>query len=848
MVGIVVVSHSAALAQAALSLALEMVAQDPPRVVLAAGTADGGFGTDAVRVSEAITEADDGDGVVVLTDLGSAVLSAEMALEFLPDPDAVRIVPAPFVEGLLAAVVRAAGGAGLDEVAAEAAGALAAKVEQLGGAEEPASAGAAGVAGAARAADAAASAGGADAAHGPDVDADAVSRDVRIVNPTGLHARPAGKLSAAAAGFDADVEVSTAGGRRAAAVSALGLAGLGTRGGDTVTLTGTGPDAEAAVAALAELISGGFGEAEDGAAVDSGAGGDSASRGVVGADAGASGDVGAAAPASGSPIGVSPGRVVGPVLRMPEPLPEPDRSEQLAAPEREAAVQRLDGAVDTVVAELRERASAPGGGTGAEVLEATAALASDPALIEVATAAVRERGLTPEAAWWDTLETVAAQFAALGGLQAERVTDLRDIRNRVVAQLTGATLPGVPASDRPFVLVATDLAPADTAGLDPATCLAILSAEGGPTSHTAILARSLGIPAVVSAGVARGLSDGDTVLVDGTTGEVVREPDAVLAATAETAPRPAAAQGPFVGPGATADGARVEILANVGGPKDIGAAVERGAEGIGLFRTEFCFLGRTEAPGLDEQVAAYRAVLEGFRGGHVVIRTLDAGSDKPLPFLSPEPEENPALGVRGYRTAKPHPEVLELQLEAIALAARAVPETETWVMAPMIATVPEAAAFAAQARAAGIARVGVMVETPSAALMSEEVFAHVDFVSLGTNDLAQYTMAADRLSGALAELGDPWQPAVLRLIERCVAGSGGKPVGVCGEAAADPLLARVLVGIGVTSLSMTARAVPLVGDAVALTTRDGCAEAAEAALSAGSAAEARQRVAALLGS
>lgn len=804
-VGIVVVSHSRALAEAALALALDMVAQDPPPIALAAGTDDGGFGTDAVRVAAAIEEVDAGAGVVVLTDLGSAVLSAEMALEFLPDPDLpVKIVPAPFVEGLLAAVVRAAGGANLAEVAAEAAGALSGKIDQLGAENDSASL---------------------EAATEPV--AAKVSREVRIVNPAGLHARPAGVVAGAAAQFDAEVRIALPGKAAVPAVSALGLAGLGTRAGDTVTLSASGPDAAAVVAALAELIESGFGEAES-------------AQPMTGAK-----PRGARVTATGTPIGVSPGRVLGPVLRMADPLPTPDLTRRIPEDERERAVAQLTAAVEHVAAGLRERASRATGEVAA-VLEATAMLASDPLVLESATAAVREKGLTAEAATVESFDAVASHFQTIGGLQAERVTDLTDIRNRIVATLMGAKLPGIPQSERPFVLVADDLAPADTAELDPATCLAIVSAEGGPTSHTAILARSLEIPAVVAAPIARELHDGDVVLVDGTSGEIVRDPAPELAATARTTPLRLTEHAPFAGLGATADGAHVSILANVGGPQDVAAAVERGAEGVGLFRTEFCFLGRSEAPGRDEQVAAYRRVLEGFPGQRVVIRTLDAGSDKPLPFLTPGHEENPALGVRGYRTAAQHPDVLQLQLEAIAEAATAVPGSEPWVMAPMIATVTEAEAFASAGRAAGHTRVGVMVETPSAALMAEELFAHVDFVSLGTNDLTQYTMAADRLSGALAEFGDLWQPAVLRLIETCVAGSNGKPVGVCGEAAADPLLARVLVGIGVTSLSMSARAVPVVGEAVASGTLDRYEEAAAAALAAATAAEARAAAATVL--
>lgn len=808
MVGIVVVSHSRPLAEAAVALALEMVGSPPP-LAIAAGTADGGFGTDAVAVSSAIEEvSSDGTGVLVLTDLGSAVLSAEMALEFLPDPALdVRIVPAPFVEGLVAALVRAAAGASLDEVAREASEALAGKIEQLGGTDPGAER--AEVPGGSHFGQAPSTTAGADAA-------DAVAT-ATLINPTGLHARPAATVASKAAEFASTITISIPGRTPAPAVSPLSLAGLGTRAGDIVTISATGTDASDAVAALAELIASGFGEVE---------GVSEHAEPIVER---------AEMPGAGGGIGVSTGRVVGPVARMGESIREPDGSAHLASDERPTAIARLETAIGEVAARFRARAD--GGSTASEILNATAALAEDPAIVSQASDLIRDRGLTPEAAVWQVLEGVAQQFETAGGLQAERATDVRDIRNRIVAELTGASLAGIPSPGHPFVLVARDLAPADTAGLDPTQCLAIVTSEGGRTSHTAILARSLGIPAVVAAPIAETLVEGTPVLVDGATGELIENPSDAQTATARTAAQPLP-EASFDGPGQTADGTQVYVLANVGKPADCAGAVAAGAEGVGLFRTEFCFLDRAEAPSHKEQVAAYREVLDAFGGKHVVIRTLDAGSDKPLPFLTPAGEENPALGVRGYRTSATHPEVLDGQLAAIAEAA-AASSAQAWVMAPMIATAAEARDFAARARAAGISTVGVMVETPAAALQAAEIFEHVDFVSIGTNDLGQYTMAADRLSGALADLNDPWQPAVLRLISLCVAGSGGKPVGVCGEAASDPLLAQVLVGLGVRSLSMTPRLIPAVGEAVGAVTLEQCRAMADAALHAASPDDAR---------
>jgi phosphotransferase system enzyme I (PtsI) len=379
--------------------------------------------------------------------------------------------------------------------------------------------------------------------------------------------------------------------------------------------------------------------------------------------------------------------------------------------------------------------------------------------------------------------------------------------------------------------VAQDLAPADTATLDPSRVIAIVTVGGGPTSHTAILARSLGIPAIVAAPEAAALTDGETVVVDGSAGVVLREPTAEDLAAADRAR--SRRDRTFTGVGATADGHRVQLLANVADPSGAQAAADAGAEGVGLFRTEFCFLGRTEEPSVEEQVRAYRTVLAAFGGKKVVVRTLDAGADKPLPFVTAEGEPNPALGVRGLRTAVRHPDVLDRQLDAIAQAASAE-QAEVWVMAPMVATPDEAEAFVRQCEAHGLPQAGVMVEVPAAALCAGAVLEHARFASLGTNDLTQYAMAADRELADLAPLSTPWQPAVLALVAATCRGGAdtGRPVGVCGEAAADPALAPVLVGLGVTSLSMTPRALADVAAVLAEVTLEDCRRVAALAVGA----------------
>ncbi|WP_158879627.1 phosphoenolpyruvate--protein phosphotransferase [Amycolatopsis anabasis] len=533
-------------------------------------------------------------------------------------------------------------------------------------------------------------------------------------------------------------------------------------------------------------------------------------------------------------VAVSPGRASGPVVRVAEPLGEPPSTPSPEDPHAEAA--RIAPAAQAVVTRLETLAESATG-DAATILQTTAAMAGDPALVSQAEQLVATERLPAARAIFQAADGFAKALAAAGGYLAERVRDIEDVRDRIVAELLGVTPPGVPELTGPSVLVARDLAPADTAGLDPKQVLALVTEEGGPTSHTAILARALGIPAVVAV---RGVLelDAEALAVDGDAGAVeVADPDApVVAATAS---------GPVAwdGAGRTADGHRVKVLGNVGSASDARAAAEAGAEGVGLFRTEFCYLDAPAEPDVAAQRTAYAAVLAPFRGKPVIVRTLDAGADKPLAFLSPEDEPNPALGVRGVRIAFDRPDVLDRQLEAIAGAA-AESGAEVSVMAPMVATAAEAAWFAERVRAAGIARAGVMIEIPAAALATAEILAEVDFVSVGTNDLAQYTFAADRQLGAVAALNDPWQPALLRLLGAVgdAAEATGKPAGVCGEAAADPLLARVLTGLGLTSLSMNAAAVRAVGASLAEVTFEQCAAAARAALAAPDPAAAKAAV------
>lgn len=536
-------------------------------------------------------------------------------------------------------------------------------------------------------------------------------------------------------------------------------------------------------------------------------------------------------------VGIGLGVSHGPIARMAEPLPAPKDEKSARGADEETA--RVRAAIEAVARELEQRGETAGG-AAQEVLEAQAMMAEDPALEEEVTNRIGA-GKTAEFAVFDAFTSFRDTLSAMGGYLGERAADLDDVAQRVIAHLRGVAAPGVPDPGHPFVLVAKDLAPADTALLDLDKVLALVTTEGGPTSHTAILAREKSIVAVVGVRGAADLAEGETVVVDAAAGVVTTQPtdDDIAQAERREADRAAAADAP-VTPGALADGTAVPLLANLGKPQDAAKAVELGAEGVGLFRTEFLFLSSSQAPTVEEQTKAYTELLQAFPGKKVVVRALDAGADKPLAFLNDAHEENPALGLRGLRALRASEDILREQLTALANADAAT-EADLWVMAPMVSTVEETEYFVTLAKEYGIKTAGVMVEVPSSALLADKVLAHADFASIGTNDLTQYTLAADRLLGSVSSFQDPWHPAVLQLVK--ATGDGGrvtgKPIGICGEAAADPLLAVVLVGLGATTLSMAPTALADVRATLLHHSLDDAKRIAEAALAASDAASAR---------
>lgn len=536
-------------------------------------------------------------------------------------------------------------------------------------------------------------------------------------------------------------------------------------------------------------------------------------------------------------LGVSGGSAVGVVamVALPQPLPE-----EPASLDPEADLTRVGKALDAVAARL-EATAATLSGDAAEMIGAAAAIARDPGLLDAVTENLSTMG--PAHALHEAVAAYAMQFEELGGYFAERVTDLLDVGARAEALLLDRPMPGVPELTKPSVVIAHDLAPADTAVMDPAMVVGIVTEAGGRTSHTAILASQRGIPAIVQAKGALNLTDGIRVGIDGDTGELTIDPDDAWLTHKAGKQRARERISQRCGPGQTSDGHPVMLMANIGNVADAELAGAADVEGVGLFRTEFLHLSASTAPTVEEQAEEYRRVLTPFGDRPITVRTLDAGADKPLAFADLGPEPNPALGRRGLRLMKEREDLLDDQLAALAKAA-ADTGARVKVMAPMVATTSEAAWFTERAHTAGLPVAGVMIEVPAAALRAHQVLKVSDFASIGTNDLAQYTMAADRMVGELSDLLDPWQPAVLDMVAAACAGgqSVGKPVGVCGESAGDALMALVLTGLGVTSLSMSIQRVPMVRWALSQHSAEECVRLAALAREAESAESAVEAV------
>jgi multiphosphoryl transfer protein len=858
MVGIVIVSHSARLAGGVVELALQMAGPDV--TIIAAGgmdLPDRPLGTDAALIARAIDRAWTDDGVLVLMDLGSAVLSAEMAAEMLPDEQQSRVLlcEAPLVEGAVAAAVAARLGDPLDQVAAEARGALAGKAAHLGAAPGP------------------------TAKPAPPKQAQATGPDggrplelrITVANRLGLHARPAARFVQAVGKFDATVtaENVTVPAGPVSARSLNGVATLGVQQGHEVLIKASGAQAAEVLGALRDLAARDFDEPQPdavppGSAAPGASGPSRAAPGVSGPSRAAPGVSGpgvatpdarsleavAVRPADGTILRGIPGSAglaADRAVHLRQAMIEVPR-EPAADPAAELA--RLDAALQATRQQVQAARDSVAARTGeqyeASIFDAHLLFLTDEALLDPARRRIRE-GRNAADAWDSAVADVASEWQRLtDSYQRDRVRDLESIRTDVLGHLVGARRGELGGAG---IVIAAELTPADTARFDPAVVKGIATAMGGPTSHAAILARALGIPAVLGLGPdVLAVPEGTRLLVDGDRGSVQVTPSPADLAAAEQADRRQRqarerARQRAAEPAVTADGTKIEVAANAGSPEDVRRAVEAGADGIGLLRTEFLFLAASSMPTETEQAAVYADLASVLAGRPMIIRTMDVGADKPLPYLPRDAEPNPALGQRGIRLGLARTDVLLAQLRAVLRVAADYPVK---LMFPMVATEREVRAalgLVADARRAlsaegvavppeGAMEVGIMIEVPAAALTAARLAPAVDFFSVGTNDLTQYTLAADREVSAVAGLSDALHPAVLTLIGRAAAAAtqAGRWTGVCGELAADPVAVPLLLGLGVRELSVSAAAVASAKESVRATDLAVAAELARQAV------------------
>lgn len=797
MVNLVLVSHSPSLVRGAAELARLMTQQSPLVIATAAGTGDESspLGTNAEEIAKAMEQAYSDDGVLVLMDMGSAVLSAEMALDLLPPEKKGKFVlsSAPIVEGAVSAAIQASIGGTLAQVKAEAEGSLGNKASQLSVPEE-----------------------GDAVSEQPATEVTSGSADtiLEIHNRLGLHARPAAVFVQTAGTFSSNVQVArvTNEAKRANAKSINAVASMGLRQGEAIHVWAEGPDASAAVDALKRAAETDFGEAEEAVpavTVAAPAQVDDSSRVFEGGLLG---------------IPASPGYAAGPAIILTLAEPQVDRH---TVEDPDAEWIRLSDALNAVRAsteKLRGQVTKSATAYDAAIFDAHLLFLNDPELLAKVHQAISSEHKNAAWAWSEAIQTELADFGRIeDDYMRARAADVADIGRQVLVQLSGGAVPLNFAA--PGILVAKDLSPSDTAGLDRAMVRGVCTEQGGPTSHSAILARTLGIPAVLGCGEALGKIVGGTpLIVDGSTGQVWVSPSAQVSNAYDekiTAWRDqqAQAQKTSHAPVVSRDGLSVEIVANIGSVSDARAALEAGADGVGLLRSEFLFLNRSATPTEDEQAAVYQQIADLMEQRPLIIRTLDVGGDKPLAYLPQKPEQNPFLGKRALRLCLEEPEFFKAELRAIL---RASPGHNIKIMFPMVADIGElrrARALLEEARGELLARglqvaaavdVGIMVEIPSAALLAPTLAHEVDFFSIGTNDLTQYTMAAERGNADVAYLQDALHPAVLRLIDRTVRGAEemGKWVGVCGELAGDPVAMPLLLGLGVKELSMAPGTIP----------------------------------------
>jgi phosphocarrier protein FPr len=825
MVSLVIVSHSRALADAVVGL-LRQVTASPISVAVAAGVGEDRreFGTDAVEIMEAIQSVYAQDGVIVLMDLGSAVLSAKTALDLLPPEmaDKIRFCGAPLIEGAIAAAVQIGLDSDLDAICREANAALVPKHEQLGE-EEPAS-----------------------SAPLPVSDESAESINLTLTNQHGLHARPAAKFVQTAARFMANVTVAdlSNGKGPVSARSLNAIATLGAVENHQIRINATGEEAKLVLAALKVLVEDNFGEPPATAPL--------VERPV---------EIQQTMTESGSfrAVPISDGFALAPLYKYQTQRP-PIPTHPAENPEAEWT--RLQAALEITNREIsllaRRMKQSIGSNEGA-IFDAHLLILQDPDLIQQARIGIDERHENAAFAWNAAITAAAERYRSLDDpyLQ-QRAADVEDVGTQVLFSMVNKSVHAPIAFDKPVILYAADLTPTETSQLDMQMVLGIITAGGGPTSHSAILSRALGIPAIAGVGPMFDRQPGGILTgINGFTGEVWIDPspelqEEVKARRSEWLDWREKLLQTSQQLGKTKDGRRVEVFANIGGLNDARAAVQNGAEGVGLLRTEFLFLTRETAPSEEEQYLILRDIFETMGVQRpITVRTLDVGGDKELPYIQLAQEPNPFLGVRALRLSLTRPDLFVTQLRAILRGADGFP---CRMMFPMVADVEEirkARQWVEQAHRelekenkshAWPVELGIMVEIPSAALLAPVFVNEVDFFSIGTNDLTQYTLAAERGNPALYHLADGLHPAVLELIGKVVDAShqAGKWTGICGELAGDPEATPILVGLGVDELSLNPAGIPRIKSILRDLTMESTHLLAEEALHCQTSAEVRQ--------
>jgi phosphocarrier protein FPr len=838
VVGIVVVAHSEELAVGVSELAAQMAGETSVPVLPAGGTEDGRLGTSFEKVETSLRQAlEASDDVLVLVDLGSAVMVTQMAIESLgPELQSrVQMTNAPITEGTIAAVVSAAGGDDVAAVRRAAEQALATpKIP-----EEPTL--------------------DATPAEGPDRAEPATgpreSVELEIVNPTGLHARPAARFVRTAMRFDADITVRNVTHDRspANAKSMMEVANNGTAWpGEYIRIEARGEDAAEAIAALQDLVESGFGEGVVETEPEPEA------EAEVEIEAGVEEPAEVAAPLEEGRlqgIAASEGFVVAPAFLHRSPALDIERR---TVSDTDLEVGRLHQALEQARADLTalQEEVAQQDEEVARIFEFQRMMLEDPTLVDAMADEIHDAACNAETAVDSVIDEWVQRFETGDNeLMRLRAADVQDAGDRVLRILLGIEEERpLQTLSEPVAVVADDLTPSDTAQMDRTKVQALCTAGGGATSHVAILARMWNLPAVVGLGDAvLRVPDGTLLAVDGEAGVVEVNPpaDVVEAYEARRERREArmeAALSRSGEPAITQDGHRVEVVANIGDVASAEEALEFGAEGVGLLRSEFLYMERATQPSEEEQYQAYRAIADVMGQRPLIVRTLDVGGDKPLPYIDIDPEMNPFLGVRAIRLSLRRPDLFQPQLRAIL---RTGVERNVKVMFPMVATVDEVtqarqALEQAQAdlRERGVpfaedVAVGIMVETPAAALMADALAPQVDFFSIGSNDLTQYTVATDRGNEQLGYLFQALDPAVLRLIRRVIeaAHEAGKWVGLCGELAGRRRAIPVLLGLGLDEFSMTPRAIPEAKQIIRALTRDEAQGIAEQALSLPTASE-----------